>query len=186
MQAALDSVVQGSNVESAVGQPDALLLQRACTFASLALQAYNGIGSSSPTSGPAAIPGDQAKRLLDVQEVNQPHSTGQSGQHWMWDVKDIGMVVAFRGTVDVFDALTDLSCRPTELQGLSADDSIMLHSGIYLGTLSCCARIDAVYCKLVSEYSAAQKKLPPLFLTGVSLHIDITYHGRTISPCTAN
>ena len=76
------------------------------------------------------------------------------------------MVVAFRGTVDVFDALTDLSCRPTQLQCVSADDAIMLHSGIYLGVLSCCARIDAAYCKLASDYSAAQKPPPPLFVTG--------------------
>lgn len=183
MQAALDSVVQDVSVNSlAFEEPSFLLLHRACTFASFSLQAYDGLETESATAAPQVVHGQKGAHLLDVHEVNQSVVGAQSGQYWMWDVEELGMVVAFRGTVDVFDALTDLSCRPTQLQCVSADDAIMLHSGIYLGVLSCCARIHAAYCKLASDYSAAQKAPPPLFVTGSSVPIDTLHEHATHIP----
>ena len=176
MSAVLDSIVQDVNVEGpAFKEPNPLLLQRATALASFSLQAYDNLETESAAGAPII----HSARLLDVQEVGPAHSGSQSGQYRIWDVEGLGMVVAFRGTMDVFDALTDLSCRPTELRGMPADDVVMLHSGIYLSVLSGCARIETAYGNLVSKCSTELKAPPSLFLTGAALLTHQSFQATT-------
>ena len=166
----LESVVRKC-ADQPLERPNVWLLQRGCVLADLAHRVYNAaqlkdaeleadLGHScmpgvTPYSSP--VQGRAAKVRASLLSGSPPGVP----VHAIWQVPDLGVVVAFRGTVAVHDMYANIDFQPVQL----SDSDIKLHGAIYRGAAQCIQNIQAAYMQAVQ--TANGQTTPALFLTGL-------------------
>ena len=148
------------------------LMQKACILSSLSLRVYDSrqievvlqttdvkltrlpkAVASTPTisvdDSLAAVP--EAKLLSGPQEGMPVHA--------VWAVKDLGVVVAFRGTSTMQDVFADVSFQPVQL----ASTNISVHGAVYTAAARTISAIRAAYSQAAQQ---CRDCTMPLYFTG--------------------
>ncbi|DBA69366.1 TPA: hypothetical protein ACH3X2_012940 [Trebouxia sp. C0005] len=171
---ALEQVLENCT-DHPLDKPHYYLLQRACILSSLSQRVYD----PAQTAAQAHRSDLQLTRLpcaskapapsLSEDPAAIPEATLLSGPqpglpvHAIWNVRHVGVVVAFRGTADLHDAYTDICFAPASLPG----SNIRLHGAVYSAAAQCVPHIQAVYTQAAQQ--SMGEETPALFLTGHSL-----------------
>lgn len=146
------------------------LLQKACILSNLSQRVYSDQSDAIPKPSGVELTRlpQAAKQAPAISLDNSPASTPSatlllrpgetSPVHATWVVKDLGVVVAFRGTANLEDAVADISFDPVQL----ASSKIWLHGAIHTAAVDSIPAIQAAYAKAVQS---SNQQLP-LFLTG--------------------
>lgn len=147
------------------------LLQRACIFAELSTRVYAEKGKVGEVQLLTAVPDPMADAVAagNAQTAaTQPKATllslsTSAPVHAIYLVEDLGVVVAFRGTKELEDVLTDASLGPVSI----TQYDISLHGSIYNAAATSISRIVAGYKEAVSQQKpSARAEVLPLYLTG--------------------
>ena len=170
-QRALEQVLEDC-IKTPLDKPHYYLLQQACILSSLSQRVYDPVQTTARAhqsdlqltrlprdpNGPASSLSEDPAAIPEAQLLSGP----QPGLpvHAIWNVKHVGIVVAFRGTADLHDAYTDMSFSPTALSG----SNIRLHGAVYSAAAKCMPHIQAVYAQAAQQSSKEDR--PALFLTG--------------------
>lgn len=174
-QQVLDSLLDACARQQAE-KPHYFLLQRACILSSLSQRMYEPaqiISRMQPQNLQLTrLPYDTGTAMqtttLNTFSPAVPEATLLSGPQTglpvcaIWSVKNVGIVVAFRGTDGIKDIFTDICFAPKVLSG----SSLLLHGAVYQAAAQCLPHIQAVYAETAQQCNAENK--PPLFLTGTA------------------
>lgn len=148
------------------------LLQKACILSSLSLRVYDLQLTDRPqeacnvqlTRLPTAVASSPSINLDDSHSA-VPEATLLSGPqegmpaHAVWAVKDLGVVVAFRGTASMQDVFADVSFPPMQLAGTD----ISVNGAIYTAAAKTISAVQTAYDQ--ASQQSSNNNLP-LYLTG--------------------
>lgn len=168
---ALDEVIEHCSKQP-LQKANYWLLQKSCILSSLSSRVYDShqIEVASQTSAvkltrlPEAVASTPAISVDDSLAA-VPEATLLSGPqegmpvHAVWAVKDLDVVVAFRGTANMQDVFADVSFQPVQL----ASTSISVHAAVYTGAARAVSAIQAAYTQAAQQCSDSTL---PLYLTG--------------------
>lgn len=139
------------------------LLQRACILCTFSLDVYEFnkisaaqqacLGSPLPTTSFSTSPDTRVEATLLSGPIDS------LPVHAIWEVKDLGVVVAFQGTDNLLDWFTNLNFEPVQL----ASSSSRLHGGIHTAAARSLPAIHAAYAKAAQNSNSGKV---PLYLTG--------------------
>ena len=172
---ALEQAVQES-VLPQLGKPHYWLLQRACILSSLSLRVYDNTQTDPSLNAnsirltrlpkPKTPVSDAELHLAEVPEATLLCGpVGGLPVHAIWHVKDLGVVVAFRGTDNLQDVLVDINFPPQQL----LSNGISLHGAIHSAAVGCMSTIASAYARAAQLDGSGQDL--PLYLTGQLLNI---------------
>ena len=147
------------------------LLQKACILSSLSLRVYD-ISQSSLVEGFSNVrltslpkPDFSAPRIsLGGDHATNPEATLISGPqkgvpvHAVWAVKNMGIVVGFRGTASLRDIFADVDFEPVQLAG-----TISAHGAMYTEAAKAVSFIQTSYRQAAQTCG---NEPMPLYLTG--------------------
>ena len=166
----LKAAMQGAAAAASVG-PDTL--ERALLLCKLSTAAYEANELTVPPV--AAFRPDQALapvsgQIAGLAPVLQHASFAKCGsvfgdlgrQYGIWTVAGLGVVVAFRGTMDAQDVLADIQFQPCQVP--AGQHIIEMHGGIHKAAKICCSTIAGLCAKLCCSSKADPL---PLYFTGV-------------------
>lgn len=159
-QAALDRVLQEC-AQKNLEKPNSALLQRACIFASLSARTYAVVQPSTSESQPdepVRVTSSISTAVYETLLLPNPQPSLLSSAIWL--VKDVGLVVAFRGTADLQDLIADVSFSPSKV----AASNLWLHGAIYRAAMQYVPNIEAAYVKAKQHWP--EQHTLPLYLTG--------------------
>ena len=162
----LNSAIQSAGTPAALG-PDKL--ETALLLCRLSLAAYEAdntnvpaVAAFRPEQALVPVPGQVVGFVPSLQYASFA-TTEFGSQFGIWKVDGLGVVVAFKGTLEAQEMLVDLQ---TQSSPTTAEQRIIeMHGGMHQAAKRCCTTISSICTRLCCT---SQIGSLPLYITGTS------------------